>query len=370
MPLLTNDPLTQIAFSLFEGKGVFALLLGSGLSRAAEIPTGWEITLDLIRRIAAAQGTESSSDWAAWYRQQTGEEPNYSALLEEIATSAEERRSILHNYIEPSEHDRNEGRKVPTAAHRAIAQLVQGGYIRVIVTTNFDRLLENALREIGIEPTVIASPDALAGAEPLSHSACYILKLHGDYKDARILNTDRELSDYPHQYNQLLDRIFDEHGLIVAGWSGEWDQALRNSILRAPNRRYSVFWTSRSALRSGTQELVDHRRARVVTITDADSFFTTLRERVQTLAESQQQNPAGVDMLVSSAKRFLAKPEFRIQLNELFAQETERLIAQLDLPEFLPQGAFDQSVFRLRVQRFESVTEPLAGMAGVLVTCH
>lgn len=32
--------------------------------------------------------------------------------------------------------------------------------------------------------------------EPLSHSSCYILKLHGDYKDARILNTDEELGGY------------------------------------------------------------------------------------------------------------------------------------------------------------------------------
>jgi hypothetical protein len=29
---------------------------------------------------------------------------------------------------------------------------------------NFDRLMENALREHGVEPTVVASVDALAGA--------------------------------------------------------------------------------------------------------------------------------------------------------------------------------------------------------------
>jgi hypothetical protein len=44
MSLLSNDPLTQLAFSVFENKGVYAVLVGSGLSRAAEIPTGWEIT--------------------------------------------------------------------------------------------------------------------------------------------------------------------------------------------------------------------------------------------------------------------------------------------------------------------------------------
>lgn len=34
--------------------GTYALLLGSGVSRAAGIPTGWEVTLDLVRKAAVA----------------------------------------------------------------------------------------------------------------------------------------------------------------------------------------------------------------------------------------------------------------------------------------------------------------------------
>ena len=50
------DPITALAFSVYENKGVYALLLGSGVSRAAYIPTGWEVTLDLIKRVAALEG--------------------------------------------------------------------------------------------------------------------------------------------------------------------------------------------------------------------------------------------------------------------------------------------------------------------------
>lgn len=366
MSILAGDLLTQLAFSLYEGKGVFAVLLGSGLSRAAEIPTGWEITLDLIRRVALAQGVTDQADWAAWYRQRTGQEPDYSALLEELASSPEERRALLHTYIEPTKEDREAGRRIPTAAHRAIADLVRGGYIRVIVTTNFDRLTENALRERGIEPTVIASVDALAGAEPITHSACYILKLHGDYKDARILNTDAELTEYSPQYDALLNRILDEYGLIVCGWSGEWDHALRAAFLRAPNRRYSVYWTARDDLGERAAELINHRRARVIPIIDANSFFSALRQRVDTLEQTHRQNPVSIELLVNTAKRLLAKPEFRIQLDELFTQETDRVLAQLDSPGFAPQGPWDQSEFGARVRKYEAIAEPLASMAGVL----
>jgi hypothetical protein len=366
MSLLNDDPLTQIAFSVYENKGVFALLLGSGLSRAAEIPTGWEITLDLIRRVALAQGVEDQPDWAAWYRERTGQEPDYSALLEELASSPEERRSILHSYIEPTEEDREQGRKVPTPAHHAIAELVLGGYIRVIITTNFDRLVENALREHGIEPTVVASVDALTGAEPITHTACYVLKLHGDYKDARILNTEAELHGYPPQYDRLLDRILDEHGLIVCSWSGTWDYALRTAFLRAPNRRYSVYWAARGELANGANELVMHRRADVIPIADADTFLVTLQRRVQTLEQSRRANPLSIELMVNSAKRFLAKPEYRIQLDELFTQETDRVLAGLDSAEFSPQGPWNEAQFRARVRKYEAITEKLASMAGVL----
>lgn len=366
MTLLQNDPTTQLAFSVYENKGVFAVLLGSGLSRSAEIPTGWEITLDLVRRVATAQGVEEQSDWAKWYRDTTGQEPNYSVLLEEIASSPDERRAILHRYIEPNEQDREEGRKTPTKAHHAIAQLVRAGYVRVIVTTNFDRLMENALREQGIEPTVVASADALAGAEPLTHSRCYVLKLHGDYKDARILNTDQELSAYPDNYDRLLDRIFDEHGLIICGWSGEWDHALRAAFLRAPNRRYPVYWAARGSLGAGAQELATHKAAKAIPITSADEFFLTLQQRVETLEQSQRQNPLSVELLVSSAKRYLAKPEYRIQLDELFSQETDRLLDQLDSDILSVQDQWSPENFRTRVQLYESLAEPLARMAGVL----
>ena len=56
-----------LAFSVRSGPGVYAVLLGSGISRAADIPTGWEVTLDLIAKLAAAsrKAREAETDPAA-----------------------------------------------------------------------------------------------------------------------------------------------------------------------------------------------------------------------------------------------------------------------------------------------------------------
>ena len=127
--------------------------------------------------------------------------------------------------------------------HKAIAQLVSNGYIKVIVTTNFDRLLEKALEDIGITPDVICNDNQAKGSIPIRHSKCTIIKVNGDYLDTRIRNTEKELSNYEDVISNLLDTVFDEYGLIVCGWSGDWDIALKSVIEKCSNHRYTNYWT-------------------------------------------------------------------------------------------------------------------------------
>ncbi len=161
------EALTRLAFSIHGNPGVYALLLGSGLSRSAGLLTGWEITLDLVRRVALAAGVEDQPDWAAWHREQFGKEPNYSELIDQLGRTPHERRAILNGYIEPTADDVQQGRRAPTGAHHAIAELVKDGLVRVLITTNFDRLLEQALGDRGIVPIVVDSAHAAGGASPL-----------------------------------------------------------------------------------------------------------------------------------------------------------------------------------------------------------
>jgi len=366
MPGLLDDDAMRVAFSVFENRGVYALLLGSGLSRTAEIPTGWEITVDLVRQVAEMRGEGGQADYVKWYRETTSEEPTYSSVVGELGLSAGERRSILDGYIEPNEKDRLEGRKVPTRAHYAIADLVRAGYVRVIVTTNFDRLIENALTERGVEATVVASVDALKGAEPLTHTKCFLLKLHGDYKDARILNTDEELSKYSPEVDTFLDRIFDEHGLIVCGWSGEWDHALRTAILRSSSRRYPMFWATRRDPGTRAADLIGHRDARLVRITGADAFFGKLCDYVQTLERTRCASPQSIELLVNSAKRYVTRPEYRIQLDELISSTAELLVESLDSANFSPEHRYGTDEFRDRVVMYEAATEPLGRILGTM----
>ncbi len=139
----------------------------------------------------------------------------------------------MREFFEPTEDERQQGVKLPSAAHRAVADLVQAGAVRVIITTNFDRLVERAIEDLDIIPTVVTNDDSRSGATPLSHAPCTIIKVHGDYLDLRIKNSPEELASYSAEMNRLLDWVFEDYGLLVCGWSGDYDTALREAILRA-----------------------------------------------------------------------------------------------------------------------------------------
>lgn len=354
------DPVTALAFTVSENKGVFALLVGSGLSRAAGIPTGWEITLDLICRVAAASEIPDQPDWGSWYEEKFHKQPSYSEILMELGLTANERRTFLHRYIDPTPAEAKAGKKRPTSAHKAIARLVRDSYIRMIVTTNFDRLIENAIRDEGVEPTVIKSIDDLKGSVPLVHSQCVVLKLHGDYLDARILNTESELSKYAPEIDAYLDRVIDEYGLIISGWSGEWDLALRSAIMRAPNRRYPMFFTARSAPSDRVAELIAHRGAKVITIKDADTFFENLQQQVVLIERAQQPNPRSVTLLVERAKQFVGHSEHKVDQSDLLGESLRAALELKRAPDLLRIADFGA-----QIARFEALAEPIARLLGI-----
>jgi hypothetical protein len=354
------DPILRLAITMHGGKGVYALLLGSGVSRSSSIPTGWDIVQDLIRQLARAQKISLPDDPEAWYRQTTGKDGDYSELLDQLTHSATERGQILRGYFEPNDEDRDQGRKLPSKAHRAIAQLVKSGYVRVLVTTNFDRLMEQALAEEGIQPTVISTPDAVMGAIPLTHSPCTLIKIHGDYLDTRLRNTRTELSAYEKPLDDLLDRVFDEYGIVICGWSAEWDVALRAAIERCPAHRFGAYWTAyQGKLTGAAEKLISVRRAEVVQISGADEFFVDLAEKIRALDDLTIADPVPARVAVALMKRYLADPPPAINLRDLVAGEIERAHAALRSDRFSVNdhnATPDAALARLRAYETEMQT--------------
>lgn len=353
------SPSVMLAASMHAQPGVYTVLVGSGVSTGAGVPTGWGVVKELVRRTAAAAapGDVDSAQLAqddpeAWWAEHGAGDLGYASLLETLAPTASARQGLLASFFEPTDEERQEGIKVPSKAHHAVAQLVKQGLVRVILTTNFDRLMEQALEAAGVAPQVIARPEAVNGMAPLAHADATVVKLHGDYKDLGTRNTPEELSEYPEEWNTLLRQVFDEYGLVVCGWSAEWDTALVAAIKAAPSRRYPLYWDRRSSKGENATELLANRKGLVIPAAGADELFSDLVASVEAL-DRLAQPPLTTAMAVARLKRYLPDPVRRIDLHDLLMGATEAVTAHIaDQPVSVPNldGALIQGIWEQHLE--------------------
>ena len=242
--------------------------------------------------------------------------------------------------------------------------MVEAGWINVVVTTNFDKLTESALEDAGVRPVVISTPDQVEGAPPVAHNDCTVIKVHGDYLDTRIKNSDDELAEYDPAMNALLDRVFDEYGLIVCGWSGEHDQALRDALDRCKSRRFTTYWCTRGDLNAITKPVAENRRAQLVTIRDADSFFVELEERVTGIERVGERHPMETHAAVETLKRYLTEERHRIRLRELVQEATEEVVPHLNVEEFSISAQRSDEEIASRVQKLNPLCEQVVALVA------
>ncbi len=283
-PTAGIDPRIALATSVHASPGVYAVLVGSGMSTAAGVLTGWGVVLDLIRKIAAAEGVdlaEAQREPNEWFTETYGRDPRYDELVSTLACTDLARQALLGRYFDPPASDG--ARSAPTAAHHGLAWLCATGRVRVILTTNFDRLLEQALQDAGVAAQILSTADDRRGMTPLAHAPATLIKLHGDYRGS-MRNSPEELAAYPTDLRTLIDQVFDEYGLVIVGWSADYDHALADAIAACPSRRYPTYWLSHHAyLTERARELVARRTATVIQIDGADEVLSDLTQRVDRL---------------------------------------------------------------------------------------
>ena len=194
----------------------------------------------------------------------------YADLLELIAPDAATRRDYLAKHFEGRE---------PGPSHAKLALLAEQGFIKVFVTTNFDRLLEHALQARGIEPVVVTSAPELQAAPRREHAQCYVLKPHGDYLQETIRNTPSEVRKLAPAISKELKEIFSRYGLVVLGYSGS-DEAL-SQLLKARKSRYGLYWVSRGEPTEDTRRVVEVVEGRVIERESAQVFLADLVRRLE-----------------------------------------------------------------------------------------
>lgn len=361
---MMNDKLMSLSFSVEANKGVYALLLGSGISYSASIPTGWGVLQELCRRIMELNGVKEQ-DEIKWYEGKFGKPPLYDEVIGMLAKTSAERNGLLKEFFEPTEEELEEGKKVPTLAHRAIAELVKQGYIKVIVTTNFDRLIEQALDELNVQYQTLYHDSDIEGMKPLAHADCTVLKIHGDYRDTRFKNITDELESYSDSLTDILKRIFDEYGLIISGWSAEWDTALRDTIKSVKGRRYSWYWHSfSSGIGEKAQELIKFRDGSIILDSEgADHFFKELSANVIGISQIKKVSLDNIQVKLKRLKGNIDKNN-EIEIREMITDETVKVTESINKTN--TNAEVSKEYLEQKVEEIKEKSKQLAILLSVL----
>lgn len=245
----------------------FAWLLGAGASASAGVPLASFIRDQLLfDRYAAVHRLVrqdlDQADPALLERVHTffdnanempplGSPGDYSAAFDLCLPEPAARKALLQQLIEGAR---------PGFAQRVFGGLVVAGACDLVITTNFDRLIEKSFAEAqragtdlntdlsrelnvaGLDSTVRATT-ALQNREwPL------VLNLHGDFREKRLMNTDDELREQDATLRRFVVDASRQFGLVVSGYSGRDESVMTmlNDTAHVPDGwPHGIWWLIR-----------------------------------------------------------------------------------------------------------------------------
>ena len=216
-----------------ESKGMkFCFLIGAGASMSSGIPTGADLAKKWIREIEEDCGKD---DFAKWKNKVQISEDNVGEFYPQIYEKRfghipESGYDCIRHYMEGKE---------PSLGYLILANIMVREKYNVVITTNFDNLLEDAIRTYTKEKPFIAGHEALAGYVPKRSDRPIILKVHRDlffhpFSDREHTGTIQKA------WEDILDRFLSDYFLIVLGYGGN-DGSLMDYFASLNNRK-QIYW--------------------------------------------------------------------------------------------------------------------------------
>jgi NAD-dependent SIR2 family protein deacetylase len=235
--------------------------LGAGASAAAGIPTAFNMIWDFKRSLYCSTQKVSVNSCLdlgnvalrakfQQYFDSTGKFPpensdeEYAFYFRATYPNEQDRRRYIDRMVSSAS---------PSYGHLALAALLKLDKARLMWTTNFDRMVEDAtvtvlgssgkLVTATLDSSQIAIQALNEGRWPL------LVKLHGDFQSRQLKNTSEELQAQDAVMRYALVEACKRFGLAIVGYSGRDHSvmdALEDGIDGGHGYPFGLFWFQRS----------------------------------------------------------------------------------------------------------------------------
>lgn len=278
MPLVrrTADELVRRLREDVERGRRFAFFLGAGCSVSSQIPAAGKLVLEnwlpRLHKICAP----ADSDMISWAEREipgfdvAAPGASYGTVMDRLLPRREQRQQEIEDLCRG---------KYPSYAYQILAKIasMKGGVFNVILTTNFDDLVETALFLYSDAPRRVIKHERLADFIRPRRIDLHLVKLHGDHSLAPYNTAEETAVINEHLHERVCD-LLDDHGIIFIGYNGS-DEGIASMLESLPTDHLSwgTCWVNEEEPNGLLRGWLDAQNADWVKVRFED-FMTLLRD--------------------------------------------------------------------------------------------
>lgn len=235
-----------------SGSHPYVLVLGAG----ASVSSGTRLNRAVVERVVGSYDLQAFDEYLS-------------------RCSDDERFAILRELVEGT---------APSAGYQCLAELIRAGYFSVILSTNFDPLLEDAVTELQMRRRDyillvhgVMEPDFIADHLDNPRPRVKILKLHGDLFYYKFYYTGDEIHEFPQPIARVLETYLNPRDILIVGHGmrdGDINRCLKD-------KGGSIWYVGPTPPSGEIAEFMQSRRSKDNFISGEDGafdrFFTRLR---------------------------------------------------------------------------------------------
>lgn len=220
----------------------FSIFLGAGCSVSSGIPTADNLVENWLPRLKKLE-TGKDGNLNSWLIKQfpdynkNNAAKYYGDVIQRMFLTSKERQKEIEKLVEG---------KSPAFGYSVLATLmshsIYGKYFNILLTTNFDDLITDALYLYTNKKPLVIYHESLIGFVRTSRTQPLIIKLHGDARLAP-KNIEVEIKSLNENVKKVLKNLLMEVGLIFIGYGGN-DASIANILNDLPEDSlpWGVYW--------------------------------------------------------------------------------------------------------------------------------